>query len=325
MIYLNKREILDAVSVCDLLDAIEATMDVYEKREFRMPQRLQVEQDGNTLLLMPCFTKDCFGTKIVTLFPQNPERNVPVLNGIMVLNDGQTGVPLALFDGAVVTGLRTAAVSAVSIRHLAPESTQSVGVIGAGVQGFYQAWFACVARNLTQVFVYDLYPEKAFALIEELSGVIPGVTLQQAGCVEDLLKETQAVITATTSLQPVLPDTEALLAGKHFVGIGSYKPNMRELPRALFNLVDVVYVDTDHAIKESGDLIVPLRKGWIQKDQVMTLGRFLAEKKTEDRVRWETTLFKSVGMALFDLLASKLIYEKAIEKGLGQKISVEEV
>lgn len=69
---------------------------------------------------MPCFTRECFGTKLVTLFPRNPEKGQAVLNGIMVLNDAQTGKPAALLDGPALTALRTAAVASVSIRHLAP-------------------------------------------------------------------------------------------------------------------------------------------------------------------------------------------------------------
>lgn len=320
MLCLRERDILEAASPAELLDVIEASLEVYEKREFHMPQRLQAENEGNTLLLMPCFTRDCFGTKVVSLFPQNPEKGIPVLNGIMVLNDAETGVPLALLDGATLTGVRTAAVGAVSIRHLAPKNTRPVGIIGAGVQGFYQAWFASVARDVRDVFVYDLDAEKTDALIEKLREVNPRVHLHQAMSVEDLLQQAQVVITATTSSEPVLPEKEELLAGKHFVAIGSYKPGVRELPRALFNLVKVVYIDTDHALQESGDLIVPLKNHWIREDQVMTLGRFLAEKKGKDEGRHETTLFKSVGMALFDVCAAKLIYERAVQKSLGQEI-----
>jgi len=222
MIYLTEKDILKAVSIDEMLDAIEASMYIYERKEFCMPQRLHVDHKGNTLLLMPCFTKDSFGTKLVTLFPRNPENNIPVLNGIMVLNDAQTGVPLALLNGPALTAIRTAAVGAVSIRHLAAEDTQSVGIVGAGVQGFHQTWLACSARNLMDIFIFDLYPEKSLALMEKLSKVVPHVKLHQATSVEELLEESQVVITATTSLEPVLPDKEELLAGKHFVGIGSY-------------------------------------------------------------------------------------------------------
>jgi ornithine cyclodeaminase len=320
MIYLTEKDILNAASVDEMLDAIEASMHLYEKKEFHMPQRLHVDHEEDVLLLMPCFTKDYFGTKVVTLFPENPKKDIPVLNGIMVLNDAQTGVPLALLDGPALTASRTAAVGAVSIRHLAPNNAHAVGIVGAGVQGFYQARAACSARHITDIFVYDLYPEKASALIDKLSEVIPQVKLHQAARVEDVLEGTQVVITTTTSLEPVLPDEEELLAGKHFVGIGSYKPDVREFPKALFTLLKTVFIDTEHALEESGDMIVPLQNNWIRRDQVMTLGRFLIDNKSQDKVKQETTLFKSVGMALFDVCASKLIYEKAIEKGLGQKI-----
>jgi len=320
MIYLTEKDILKAALIDEVLNAIETSMRLYEKKEFHMPQRMSVEYEKNTLLLMPCFIKDCFGTKLVTLFPKNPEKNIPVLNGIMVLNDAQTGVPLALLNGPALTALRTAAVGAVSIRHMAPDKNKKLGVIGAGVQGFYQAWVACAGMNFTDVFVYDLYPEKISALGEKLSEMIPDVKIHQAGSVEELLENSQVVITATTSFEPVLPENEDLLAGKHFVGIGSYKPNMREFPQALFNMLKSVFVDTEHALHESGDIIVPLQNNWLKREQIMTLGRFLINEESPDEVKGETTLFKSVGMALFDVCASKLIYEKAIQKGLGQEI-----
>jgi ornithine cyclodeaminase/alanine dehydrogenase-like protein (mu-crystallin family) len=322
MIYLTEADILKAASIGEMLDVIETSMGLYEKKEFHMPQRLHVDHGENTLLLMPCFTRDCFGTKLVTLFPANPARDVPVLNGIMVLNDAQTGVPVALLNGPALTALRTAAVGAVSIRHLASDDTDAVGIIGAGVQGFYQAWAACSARPVKNIFIFDLHADKSATLREKLSVKIPHVKVHQAARVEDLLEKTQVVITVTDSLEPVLPDEEELLAGKHFVGIGSYKPNMREFPKALFKLLKRVFVDTEHALQESGDLIVPLRNAWISQDQVMTFGRFLAERRPEEQIREGTTLFKSVGMALFDVCASKFIYERATQKGLGQKIGL---
>lgn len=321
MIYLTETDILKAATIDEMLDAIEASLRIYEKKDFHMPQRLHVDHEDDVLLLMPCFTKDYFGTKVVTLFPDNPAKNVPVLNGIMVLNDAQTGVPLALLNGPALTAVRTAAVGAVSIRHLAPEDTRALGIIGAGVQGFYQARAACSARHITDVFIYDIYPEKASALKDKLLESIGDVNVHSAACVEDLLENAQVVITATTSLEPVLPDEEDLLKGKHFVGIGSYKPDVREFPQALFGLLKTVYIDTEHALEESGDIIVPLRNGWLRRDQIMTLGRFLIDNDSESQERQETTLFKSVGMALFDVCASTLIYEKAIAKGLGQKIT----
>ncbi len=321
MIYLTEKDILEAISFDDLLDTIEASMYIYENKEYHMPQRLHIDHEEGTLLLMPCFIKDYYGTKLVSLFPHNPEKNIPVLTGIMVLNDAQTGQPLALLNGPALTALRTAAVGSVSIRHLTPEDTESLGIVGAGVQAFYQVWVACSARKLKDIYVFDLYPEKTTELVEKLSKVILDVKLHAASSIEDLLEKSQVVITATTSFEPVLPDKEELLADKHFIGIGSYKPTVREFPQALYNLLKTVFIDTDTALEESGDLIVPLKNNWIRPEQVITLGRFLIEGKSSDELKNETTFFKSVGMALFDVCASKLIYKNAIQKGLGQQIT----
>ena len=322
MIYLTEKDILEVISFDDLLDAIEASMYIYENKEYNMPQRLHIDNEDGTLLLMPCFIKDYYGTKLVSLYPHNTERNIPVLTGIMVLNDAQTGLPLALLNGPALTALRTAAVGSVSIRHLTPEDTESLGIVGAGVQGFYQAWVACSARKLKDIYIFDLYPKKTTELIDKLSKVIPDVKLHAARSTEDLLEKSQVVITATTSFEPVLPDKEELLAGKHFIGIGSYKPTVREFPKALYNLVKKIFIDTDSALEESGDLIIPLQNNWIKQEQVMTMGRFLIENTHKDEVKTETTFFKSVGMALFDVCASKLIYESAIQRNLGQKINM---
>ena len=118
------------------------------------------------------------------------------------------------------------------------------------------------------------------------------------------------------ALDPDDPDNEELLKGKHFVGIGSYKPEVREFPPSLYNLLETIYIDTHHALKESGDLIVPLKNGWITSEQITTIGKYLQNPQP----RPETTFFKSVGMALFDVCAAKLIYEKAKQSNLGQKI-----
>jgi len=316
MIYLTEKDILEAASVNEVVDVIEASMLVYERKQFLMPDRMHIDSGDNTMLIMPCFIDDYFATKLVTLFPGNPERGVPVLNGIVVLNDGETGLPIALLNGPALTALRTAAVAAVSIRHLAPPDTHAIGIVGAGVQGFYQAWLASSVSNATDIYIHDVHPEKTAALIDKLPAVVPNAKLHKAATAEDLLENTQVVITATTSFEPVLPDNEKLLKGKHFIGIGSYKPAVREFPHALFNLLETIYIDTNHAVKESGDLIVPLENDWITKDQITTLGKYL-KKPTP---RNDTTFFKSVGMALFDVCAAKLIYEKATAKALGQKI-----
>lgn len=318
MIYLTEEDILRAASVDEVVAAIEESVLLYERGDFLMPDRMHIDSGRDTMLVMPCFIDDYFATKLVTLFPGNPELGVPVLNGIVCLNDIRTGLPIALFNGPVLTALRTAAATAVSIRHLAPPETKAIGIVGAGVQGFYQAWYASSVSNAAEIYIYDIHPENAAALAKKLDDVVPDVKLHQASTAEELLANSHVVITATTSRKPVLPENEELLKGKHFIGLGSYQPTVREFPRALYNLLETIQIDTKHALDESGDLIVPLQEGWITKGQIGTLGKHI----TNPTPRPETTFFKSVGMALFDVCAAKLIYEKAKQKGIGQEITL---
>jgi ornithine cyclodeaminase len=228
MLCLNEQDILDAAARDEIMDAVESAMRLYESRDFEMPQRLHVDYGGNTLLLMPCFTTRSFATKLVSLFPENPKKNLPVLMGVVILNDGETGKPKAMFNGAALTALRTGAVGGVGIRHLASRDVTTLGVIGAGVQGFYQSLFACTARPFSEICILDRFPEKADRLAEKLSASLTGVKAYPFDSTEKLLSRSDVVITATNSQKPVLPDNPQLLSGKHYVGIGSYKPEMRE-------------------------------------------------------------------------------------------------
>ena len=240
----------------------------------------------------------------------------------MVLNDADTGEIKAILNGAVLTALRTAAVGGVGVRHLSTRGPQTLGIVGCGAQGFQQARFAAAAAEVTGILVLDSDPEKVPAFLERLSAELPDIQLKQAADVAELLGGSQTVITATTANTPVLPDREDLLRGRHFVGIGSYKPDMREYPEALFRLLNTLYIDTEHAIEETGDLIDPLRHGWLTRDRVRTMGSLLARGDEKEEARQGTTLFKSVGMALFDLGVARLIYEKALAKGLGLKLEL---
>lgn len=317
MIYLNKKDILDLVSYDEIMDAIEESFHIYESKNFDMPNRIHVNHHDDTLLYMPCFLDDMFGTKLLTLFPHNRSKNKPVIDGLMLLNDHETGEPVGLMDGKILTALRTGAVGGVGARHFTPETVKTVGLVGAGVQGFYQLVFVCKARKIEKINIFDIFPEKLSFFVKELQSLLPDVSIEISDSIETLLKESEVVITTTTSNKPVLPEDPELLEGKSFIGIGSYKPDMREYPDALFSLLDKVYIDTEFAKEESGDLKVPLSNNLLKEDQIQTVGSFLLNKK---EITNKTIFYKSVGMALFDVVVAKLIYNKAQKNNAGQKI-----
>ena len=323
MLFLNQGDMEACASFEEIMERVEAAYKLYMSGDFFMPERPSVEYKNKTLLYMPCFKEDLFGTKILTVFPDNRELGVPAIDGLMLLNDYSTGKPLAMLDGKALTSLRTGAVGAVGVRYLSSENSKTVGIIGAGVQGFYQALYACTVRNIEKVYIYDAYVQDLTSyknrLKEKLNEKIQVVICDSA---EQLLKNAEIIITTTTANQPVLPDNPEVLAGKCFIGVGSYKPTMREYPDSIWTLVENAYIDLEFAIEESGDLSQPIDAHVITKDKIKLLGELIIDQERKPIKKGETTFFKTVGMALFDLSVAQYIYEKALEKKIGQNITM---
>lgn len=319
MIYLGADTLPEAASPNEIMDAVEQAYAIETAGSFEMPTRIHLDHKNNTLLYMPCFLDNIFGTKMLTLFPENPAKGKPVINGLVILNDIESGETLAILDGAKLTALRTGAVGGVAVRHTTPQNANSIGLIGTGVQGYQQLLFAANARKLEKITVFDLDSDKLRQFCKRLSVNLPDIKINPANTVEELLGESEIVITATPAEKPVLPDDEKLLQNKSYIGIGSYKPEMREFPRALYGLVDRVIIDTEHGLEESGDLITPLKEGWINRSNILEFGKYL-DNKGKHSEELKTRLFKSVGMALFDIVVGELLYRKAVEKNLGTKL-----
>ena len=313
MRYLNAQEVYQATSYSELITAAEKALVMYAQGNFVMPLRMHVNQAADTLLLMPCFVPDGVGTKLVSVNPGNPPQGLPLIHGLMVLNDGETGRPLAIMHAGALTALRTSAMGAASIRHMAPPTITRLGIIGSGVQGYYQTRFACEVRDIQEITIWNRTATNAYNMARQLQQDFPRKSIQVVPNSTEVLKASQVVITTTASPDPVLPNESDLLMHKHFVAVGSYLPHMRELPEALFHQVQEVIVDTYHAIEESGDLAIPLQKGWIQQEQIKSLGDVILGAS----ISGSTTLFKSVGMAILDVVAAQFIYAQAQEKELG--------
>ena len=318
MLILNDSDIIKAVDFNELLKSVEEAFLIQETGNFIMPDRMHINHAGNVLLLMPCFTDDFFSTKLVSVFPENKNLGKPAIYGSVILNDGKTGEPMALLNGSKLTALRTGAVGAMGLLYTTPKNIKSLGLVGAGIQGFHQVLFGCAVREIEKVFIYDPYNKNLKMFIKDLKKYLPDIEITNCTSSKELTRNSEAIITATTSMKPVLPDDRKLLKGKHIIGIGSYKPEMQELPDSLFNELDFIFVDTNFAMKESGDLSSRLANGMVKKDQIHTLGQIINKEVNFDEN--QTTLFKSVGMALFDLMVAKKIYSNALEKGIGTEV-----
>jgi ornithine cyclodeaminase/alanine dehydrogenase-like protein (mu-crystallin family) len=165
MLILSDANITSLLSHQQIIESVEAAMRAFEKKEARVPQRLHLANGNNTLLCMPSFARHYFGTKLVSVVTGNSIKGLPVTNGAMLLNDAETGLPLALINAAKLTALRTGAVGAIGVRYLSPENETTIGLIGCGVQGLHQAVFACSVRNISRVYYLSRSNERAASLI----------------------------------------------------------------------------------------------------------------------------------------------------------------
>ena len=298
-----------------MVDQIEEAYRIYGSGEFYMPPRPTVEHENKQLMYMPCYTKDIIGTKILSIFPENSKLGLPSIDGIVLLNDYTTGAPLAVMDGQSVTAWRTGAVGGVGIRRLSRKDCHTVGIIGAGMQGFHQAVYACAARDIHTVYVFNHSDRDLTDYLERLKKAIDkeDVKVVQCKAVEELVRNSDIICTTTPSTTPVLPDDKELLRGKCIIAIGSYMPEMREIPDAVLDLVDNVYIELPYACEESGDLSQPLASGKLTKDRVKLMHEYLVSGEKEIK-EGQTTYFKSVGMGLFDVCIAQKLFEVAKEK-----------
>ncbi|MBC5781351.1 ornithine cyclodeaminase family protein [Ramlibacter sp. USB13] len=260
-----------------------------------------------TSLIMPAWIPGrYYGVKTINIAPANAARGLPGLHASYLLYDGTTGVPLALLDGDAITHRRTAAASALAARWLAREDAAHLLVVGAGqIARLLPAAYRAV-RPIAQVSVWARDAAKARALAADLQRQgMPATAVSdlQAACAQ-----ADIVSCATLATEPIVQGAW-LRPGTHLDLIGSFTPAMREADDACFAGASL-YVDTEEALKKSGELLGPMARGVIAPSDVRGTLATLSRGESPGRTSaGERTVFKSVGTALEDLAAAVLVHE----------------
>jgi thiomorpholine-carboxylate dehydrogenase len=240
--------------------------------------------------LMPALTPDGLGLKAVTFYPSNAERGIPTHMATIFLVDPHTGTPLAIMDGRLITEMRTAAVSAAATKLLASPDAKILAILGSGVQARSHVEALQLVRRFEKIHVWSPTKEHAEQFANEIGG--------KAMSAEDAVRGADVVVTTTNSKTPVL-EGSWLKPGCHVNAIGACRPDWRELDDEAMS--NVVFVDSrEGAMKESGDVILSGARIYAE------LGEALAGK-VPSRAN-ETTIFKSLGMAVEDIAAASLVY-----------------
>ena len=279
----------------DLIPAMEKALIDFSAGKVTQPVRsvITVDPPGGFFGMMPALTPEGLGIKIVTFYATNAERGIPTHMATIFLVDPETGAPLAVMDGRLITEMRTAAVSAAATKLLASPDAKILAILGSGVQARSHVEALRLVRSFEEIRVWSPTKPHAERFAKEIGA--------QAMSAEAAVRGADVVVTATNSKTSVLAGSW-LKSGCHVNAVGACRPDWRELDDDAMR--NVVFVDSREAtLKESGDII--LSGATIAGE----LGEALAEK-VPARAN-ETTIFKSLGMAVEDIAAALLVYRSA--------------
>jgi len=260
---------------------------------------------------------DSFAIKMSSGFFNNYQLGLPSLSGMMILLSAKTGAPQAvLLDNGYLTDVRTGAAGAVAARHLANETIETVGVIGAGSQARYQMIGLKQVRDFKRVLVYSLMGVDEYAA--EMPGVL-GVEVIAMPSAEAVVRESQVVVTTTPSKAPYLR-AEWLHPGLHITAMGADAEDKQELVAQALASADVLVCDSRKQVFRLGECHHAQEAGLLSQEQVIELGEITAGKKAGRRSAAEVTICDLTGTGMQDTVIATLAYQRAMALGLGQKI-----
>jgi ornithine cyclodeaminase/alanine dehydrogenase-like protein (mu-crystallin family) len=322
ILYFSGADLRAILTMEKCIEAMATAFRALSSGEASMPLRTSLEMaaDNGTALFMPVYLPGIskVGVKTITLARNNPAKGLPLIHAMMMIFDSKNGMPLALMDGEVLTAMRTGAVSGLATSLLAGKDASTAAIIGTGHQGETQLEAVCTARDIRKAYVFDLQPAraKAFAMKMQEKLNIEVVVAESAAT----LLQADVICTSTSSNIPVFDDAH-VKSGAHINGVGSYKPDMAEIPPQTIARAKVVVDQRQGCLAEAGDLIQPIQQGIITKEHIYgELGELVTGKISSRDNDEEITVFKSVGVAVQDLITADLVLKIAQEKNMGTRL-----
>ena len=323
---LTRHDLESVLTMKDTMDVVEDAFKHYSMKETIMPPRpvIQIEKKGGVVFVMPAFIPpmNALTTKILTIFPRNvKEQNLPSTMGLIIVNDPDTGKPLAIMDGAFITAMRTGAVSGIATKYLSRSDSKTVAIIGAGSQARTQLIAISEARHLRKVRVYDEVGEFSAKYAKEMSELHRIDTIATDSC-KDAVSDSDIIVTCTNARKPFL-DGNWISDGSHINAIGSHRKDVRELDTTIIKRSKVVVDSKEACLEEAGDIIIPISEGAVTKDHIYAeLGDIILGRRLGRISDSEITLFKSVGLAIQDAATASRAFRLAVEKNVGSNLEI---
>jgi len=313
-------------------EAIEADKEAFllhTRGETEVPVRVGFELPGGAghALFMPAYVKGSLGRvgiKIVSVCPGNPAKGLPSVPAQMLLVDSETGEVCAMMNGAEITRIRTGAISGAATDILARADASVAALFGTGGQAGSQLEALLCVRPLREVRVFDASPERTETFIARMSGLAEqyGAKLVRAASPNDAIRGADVITTVTTSAEPVFDGSRAE-PGTHVNGVGSFTPDKRELDDSLLRRARIFVDSREAVLAEAGDFLIPEAAGRFDRNMISgEIGDVIAGKVPDRTHPEQITVMKTVGFAVLDVVAADRVYRNALERGVGERVSV---
>ncbi|MGZ5050383.1 MAG: ornithine cyclodeaminase family protein [Methylobacter sp.] len=294
MRFIDEATIAGVLTMHELIPAMRQTMIDFSRGLIDQPPRRMsaVQPHGGFFGSMPAASSRAVGAKLVTFYPDNPEKNLPAVMATIVLFKPETGEPLATLDGRLITEMRTAAVTAAFIDAVAAPDVKSLAILGAGAQGRRHIEALCCVRQFEDIRIWNRTPQRAEKLAEDVGG--------KAMFIEEAVRDADVVVVATSSTEPVL-EGRWLSPGAKVASVGWAGADCAEVDAEAMS--HVVVVDSREGTREESGNIRQFNAPIYAE-----LGEVLAGTTPIDPDA--TVIFDSIGMACEDVAAAMLIYDK---------------
>ena len=321
-ILLGETDIRAVLTMDDLIGAMESALDRFSAGSVRQPLRSVLEVTGRQAFfgVMPAFIDGAapsLGTKLVSVYHSNLAQGLPSHLATIVLFDPDTGALRAVIDGRYITEARTAAASAAATKHLARPEARILAVYGSGVQARSHIEALVRVRPIDEIRIWGRDRARVDALIAQLTPRVHARLLRVEAAREAALGA-DVIALVTASREPVLFRT-AVADGTHICAVGACRPDQREMDTALVRDARVFVDSRVGALAEAGDIVIPIKEGAFDASHIAgEIGDVCGGRVAGRRTESEITLFKSLGMAVEDVAAAHLAFERASERGLGR-------
>ena len=321
ILVLDNRAIRELLPMTECIELMADALAALARGEVYQPLRtiIRPPEARGLLGLMPAYRageQGAFGLKAICVFPENPAKRKDAHQGAVMLFSRETGELLALMNASEITAIRTAAVSAVATRLLAREDAQQLAIIGAGVQARTHLTALAAVRTIKHARVAARNIEHAHQLVREMQPNF-SFPIEAVETNEQAVRDADMIVTATSSLEPVI-SKDWISPGAHINAIGTHSPNSREIDGATMAAARIFTDRGESALNEAGDYLLAAKEGLVTPASILAeIGELLIGTKPGRTSRTEITLFKSLGLAIEDVVTADYLYQKAKSQNAG--------